>query len=126
MRTILRKAAFLSITSLMLVACGEKQKKSTSGEVADEETMLDIEKPQLKFGFIKLTDMAPLAIAKEKGFLKKRDSSFPWRPNRTGKMCWTVSSTGSWTDPTCWRASPLRRGQVLADRRSWSLRFRWT
>jgi len=27
-----------------------------------------VEKPNLKFGFIKLTDMAPLAIAKEKGF----------------------------------------------------------
>ncbi|MFZ1991097.1 MAG: CmpA/NrtA family ABC transporter substrate-binding protein [Alphaproteobacteria bacterium] len=34
---------------------------------ADE---LDIEKPQLKFGFIKLTDMAPLAIAYEKGFFE--------------------------------------------------------
>ena len=33
--------------------------------------MLDIEKPQLTFGFIKLTDMAPLAIAKEKGFFEE-------------------------------------------------------
>ena len=31
-------------------------------------TILDIEKPDLKFGFIKLTDCAPLVIAKEKGF----------------------------------------------------------
>ena len=30
--------------------------------------MLPVEKPELKLGFIKLTDMAPLAIAKEKGF----------------------------------------------------------
>jgi nitrate/nitrite transport system substrate-binding protein len=29
-----------------------------------------LEKDQLKFGFIKLTDMAPLAIAKEKGFFE--------------------------------------------------------
>ena len=29
-----------------------------------------IEKPQLKFGFIKLTDMAPLAIAKELGYFE--------------------------------------------------------
>jgi nitrate/nitrite transport system substrate-binding protein len=29
-----------------------------------------LEKPNLKFGFIKLTDMAPLAIAYEKGFFK--------------------------------------------------------
>ncbi|MBI2311003.1 MAG: ABC transporter substrate-binding protein [Betaproteobacteria bacterium] len=29
-----------------------------------------VEKPDLKFGFIKLTDMVPLAIAKEKGFFE--------------------------------------------------------
>jgi nitrate/nitrite transport system substrate-binding protein len=32
--------------------------------------MLDIEKDELKFGFIKLTDCAPLVIAKEKGFFE--------------------------------------------------------
>jgi nitrate/nitrite transport system substrate-binding protein len=32
--------------------------------------MLDIEKDQLKFGFIKLTDCAPIVIAKEKGFFE--------------------------------------------------------
>jgi nitrate/nitrite transport system substrate-binding protein len=31
---------------------------------------LKIEKEELKFGFIKLTDMAPIAIAKEKGFFE--------------------------------------------------------
>jgi nitrate/nitrite transport system substrate-binding protein len=31
----------------------------------------DVEKEDLKFGFIKLTDMAPLAIAKEKGFFEE-------------------------------------------------------
>ena len=31
---------------------------------------VDLEKDQLKLGFIKLTDMAPLAIAKEKGFFE--------------------------------------------------------
>ena len=31
---------------------------------------LNIEKPELKLGFIKLTDMAPLAIAYEKGFFE--------------------------------------------------------
>ena len=30
----------------------------------------DIEKPDLKFGFIKLTDMAPLAVAYEKGYFE--------------------------------------------------------
>jgi len=30
----------------------------------------DLEKEELKFGFIKLTDMAPLAIAYEKGYFE--------------------------------------------------------
>ena len=30
----------------------------------------DVEKPDLKFGFIKLTDCAPLVIAREKGFFE--------------------------------------------------------
>lgn len=40
---------------------------------ADAEALmkgLDIEKPELKLGFIKLTDCAPLVIAKEKGYFK--------------------------------------------------------
>ena len=32
--------------------------------------MLDLEKDELKLGFIKLTDCAPLVIAKEKGFFE--------------------------------------------------------
>src|SRR5690606_18722620 len=41
-------------------------------EVSVEELMkgLDLEKEDLKLGFIKLTDCAPLVIAKEKGFFK--------------------------------------------------------
>ena len=35
-----------------------------------ETEMLDLEKDTLKFGFIKLTDCAPLVIAKEKGFFE--------------------------------------------------------
>ncbi|MDB0068291.1 ABC transporter substrate-binding protein [Akkermansiaceae bacterium] len=31
---------------------------------------LDVEKDTLKFGFIKLTDCAPIVIAKEKGFFE--------------------------------------------------------
>ena len=31
---------------------------------------LDLETDELKFGFIKLTDMAPLAIAYEKGYFE--------------------------------------------------------
>ena len=37
---------------------------------AAQAEMLDVEKDELKFGFIKLTDMAPLAIAYEKGYFE--------------------------------------------------------
>ncbi|MDR6264365.1 CmpA/NrtA family ABC transporter substrate-binding protein [Roseobacter sp. N2S] len=40
---------------------------STSPALAE---MLDVEKDELKFGFIKLTDMAPLAVAYEKGYFE--------------------------------------------------------
>lgn len=41
-----------------------------SNVTAAETTLLDVEKDELKFGFIKLTDMAPLAIAYEKGYFE--------------------------------------------------------
>ena len=56
-----------ALAGLTLAACG------SSGEDEGEKVVaaaIDgaVEKPNLKLGFIKLTDMAPLAIAKEKGF----------------------------------------------------------
>ena len=42
---------------------------SSFASVARSE-MLDIEKDELKFGFIKLTDCAPIVIAKEKGYFE--------------------------------------------------------
>ena len=38
--------------------------------IAHAETLGEPEKEELKFGFIKLTDMAPIAIAYEKGFFE--------------------------------------------------------
>ncbi|WP_299899191.1 CmpA/NrtA family ABC transporter substrate-binding protein [uncultured Aquimarina sp.] len=61
------------LTALVMLSCGGEKKKeiASSGEEAKEESSkLTIGKPQLTFGFIKLTDMAPLAIAKEKGFFE--------------------------------------------------------
>ena len=37
---------------------------------AQDKQLLDLEKDELKFGFIKLTDCAPIVIAKEKGFFE--------------------------------------------------------
>ena len=41
---------------------------SATPAVGQMTEMLDLEKDELKFGFIKLTDCAPIVIAKEKGF----------------------------------------------------------
>ncbi len=59
--------------AMFMVACGGKKEKSiAASDTSEKETSSEllIEKPQLTFGFIKLTDMAPLAIAKEKGFFE--------------------------------------------------------
>ncbi|AXT55916.1 nitrate ABC transporter substrate-binding protein [Aquimarina sp. AD1] len=61
------------LTAMTLLSCGGEKKKeiaSSTTESKEEVSKLTIEKPQLTFGFIKLTDMAPLAIAKEKGFFE--------------------------------------------------------
>lgn len=47
------------------------------------------EKPDLKLGFIKLTDMAPLAVAWEQGYFLTKACSWNWRRRPTGKCCWT-------------------------------------
>lgn len=61
-------------TAAILYSCGgatAQEDASSTEDIPESATVqLDIEKPQLTFGFIKLTDMAPLAIAKELGFFE--------------------------------------------------------
>ncbi|UXP33294.1 ABC transporter substrate-binding protein [Reichenbachiella agarivorans] len=69
---LLRLSAFAALMFL-LSQCGSKKSETTAVEVSDatsQTVQLDIEKPELTFGFIKLTDMAPLAIAKELGYFE--------------------------------------------------------
>src|SRR5690606_24138043 len=55
---------------LLLDSCGGKS-TSQSMDRSDLSVPSDeLEKIELTFGFIKLTDMIPLAIAKEKGFFE--------------------------------------------------------
>ncbi|UII77773.1 ABC transporter substrate-binding protein [Flagellimonas sp. HMM57] len=73
MKSTIKNLFGLALITVVLTACsGKKEKKSADlAEVKDVPSVsLEIEKPQLTFGFIKLTDMAPLAIAKEKGFFE--------------------------------------------------------
>jgi len=46
----------------------------------------DLEKPVVKLGFIKLTDMAPLAIAKEKGFFAEEGLTVTLEPQANWKV----------------------------------------
>lgn len=74
MKNNIFKVLFLAVVSAVLYACGGTSAKD-AGSVETVATtsntvQLEIEKPQLTFGFIKLTDMAPLAIAKELGYFE--------------------------------------------------------
>ena len=73
MNSLLKKSTYILSLAAVLFACGGKDEKKVTKTVETETSKtkpLEIEKPQLTFGFIKLTDMAPLAIAKEKGFFE--------------------------------------------------------
>ena len=77
-KTLARSAKWLTflmvVASLVLSSCGSGSSKSASSDAATEDdedfTYVELEKDELTFGFIKLTDMAPLAIAKELGFFE--------------------------------------------------------
>ena len=67
MNSLLKKSTYILATAVLLFACGgkESKKETTTTEVETSKTKtLDIEKPQLTFGFIKLTDMEHTTIYK--------------------------------------------------------------
>lgn len=56
---------------MLLQSCGSGEASGAGSKDSNSIVKIaDVEKNQLKLGFIKLTDMAPLAIAKEKGFFE--------------------------------------------------------
>lgn len=73
MKNVISKIFILIILTGILYACGGSGSSSSANETASsaQSPSLMIEKPQLTFGFIKLTDMAPLAIAKELGYFEE-------------------------------------------------------
>lgn len=70
---------------LALASCGSGPEEGKNTVVAAN---LDgaIEKPNVKLGFIKLTDMAPLAIAKEKGFFAEEGLNVTLEPQANWKV----------------------------------------
>lgn len=55
---------------MSIMSCGSGGEVKDKSSASTPTAVSNIEKPQLTFGFIKLTDMAPLAIAKELGYFK--------------------------------------------------------
>ena len=74
MKKLVFRLSLLVITSLSVISCKKEDKKEATADTGIASTskteQLVLEKPQVTLGFIKLTDMAPLAIAKEKGFFE--------------------------------------------------------
>ncbi|MFC3101708.1 CmpA/NrtA family ABC transporter substrate-binding protein [Altererythrobacter lauratis] len=82
MGTILGMGAGLAATA-MLAGCGKSEGSApvTAGNIDGPP-----EKPNLKLGFIKLTDMAPLAIALEKGFFVEEGLNVTLEPQANWKV----------------------------------------
>ncbi len=68
-----------------LAGCGTESAPA-GGDTAKIAAANGIEKTDLKLGFIKLTDMAPLAIAKEKGFFAEEGLNVTLEPQANWKV----------------------------------------
>jgi len=79
------RRSFLKQTALGLAISGLLGVSSMISPMATAETQ-GLEKEELKFGFIKLTDMAPLAIAYEKGFFEDEGLYVTLEPQANWKV----------------------------------------
>ncbi|MBA3055400.1 MAG: ABC transporter substrate-binding protein [Sphingomonadales bacterium] len=80
-----RRMLTLMLASVALAGCG-KSGKPEGESVQAAAANGAVEKPNLKLGFIKLTDMAPLAIAKEKGFFAEEGLNVTLEPQANWKV----------------------------------------
>lgn len=69
-----------------VAGCGKGDAPAATSDTAKIAAEKGIEKPNLKLGFIKLTDMAPLAIAKEKGFFAEEGLNVTLEPQANWKV----------------------------------------
>ncbi|MDP2698305.1 MAG: CmpA/NrtA family ABC transporter substrate-binding protein [Thalassospira sp.] len=76
----------LKFTRRTLLGAAASVLLMTTGLFPAHADMLDVEKDELKFGFIKLTDMAPLAIAYEKGFFEDEGLFVTLEPQANWKV----------------------------------------
>ncbi|EJL31305.1 CmpA/NrtA family ABC transporter substrate-binding protein [Novosphingobium sp. AP12] len=75
-------AAVALMAGAALAGCGKSDAPTEAAKVVAG----GVEKPSLKLGFIKLTDMAPLAIAKEKGFFAEEGLNVMLEPQANWKV----------------------------------------
>jgi len=73
-KTLVRSA----LAAVAIAAC--------STALSAETQLLDVEKDELKFGFIKLTDMAPMAVAYEKGYFEDEGLFVTLEPQANWKV----------------------------------------
>jgi len=71
---------------LLTVALGACSKSETQQAPVAPMAAGAVERPVLKLGFIKLTDMAPLAVAKEKGFFAEEGLNVTLEPQANWKV----------------------------------------
>jgi nitrate/nitrite transport system substrate-binding protein len=85
MKSYRRNFLIATVCAVALSACGTGS--APSGENVKAAAVDGaLEKPALKLGFIKLTDMAPLAIAKEKGFFAEEGLNVTLEPQANWKV----------------------------------------
>lgn len=77
-----RAIAAALMASIAVAGCG----KGGDAPTKPAASASGLEKPALKLGFIKLTDMAPLAIAQEKGFFREEGLSVTLEPQANWKV----------------------------------------
>lgn len=88
MKSNRRNFLLIAVCAVTLSACGSGgDSASNIGETVKTSGAAGaVEKPVLKLGFIKLTDMAPLAIAKEKGFFAEEGLNVTLEPQANWKV----------------------------------------
>jgi nitrate/nitrite transport system substrate-binding protein len=80
-----RGMALALMASFALSGCGKGG--DSAGETVQAATIDGaVEKPNLRLGFIKLTDMAPFAVAKEKGFFAEEGLNVSLEPQANWKV----------------------------------------
>ena len=96
------------LAGIAVASCG----KSGDAPEKPAASANGIEKPVLKLGFIKLTDIAPLVVAQEKGFFREEGLTVTLEPQANWKVL-LDGVTGGQLD-----GAHMLAGQVLADRKS--------